>query len=214
VEFPYKQLPDPQVMSCAAAKRAAQTLGEQLRHRRVAAGLTLEEVFHRTYIPISTLDAIERGELGKLPGGYYDNTKWTMNVYVKGFIRAYAKSIGFEGDPLNDLAVAETASSLTQPILESRSQSPSAVVDQSGPPKLAQYLLYLFLTKPERIYLIGDLEEEYSELASKFGVWKAKLWFYKQVFDSLRPLMYRSLSRIKLVIALAEGLNHLRRMLS
>lgn len=54
-------------------------------------------------------------------------------------------------------------------------------------PQFAEYILYLFLTKAERVYLIGDLNKKYYEVANKFGEGRAKLWFCNQVLKSLRP---------------------------
>lgn len=60
-------------------------------------------------------------------------------------------------------------------------------------PGFGEFLLYLFLKKTEREALVGDLQEEYSEVLSKFGRKKAKLFFYKQVGGSLWPLLRRTL---------------------
>lgn len=58
----------------------------------------------------------------------------------------------------------------------------------TGVPKFGEYLLYLFLSKSDREYLIGDLAEEYLEVRSKFGRRAANIWYYKQVITSLWPL--------------------------
>lgn len=59
------------------------------------------------------------------------------------------------------------------------------------PPELGEFLFYLFLSRAERENLIGDLQEEYLEVHSKFGKPKANIWYYKQVFTSLYPLIRR-----------------------
>jgi hypothetical protein len=63
---------------------------------------------------------------------------------------------------------------------------------QEGSPKLGQYLLYLLLSKKDREYLIGDLDEEYLEVLAKFGRRWADIWYYKQVVASAWPLIRKA----------------------
>jgi cytoskeletal protein RodZ len=51
-------------------------------------GITLEQIASVTKIGIRTLDAIERGEFRKLPGGIYDTS----------YIRQYARAIDYDED--------------------------------------------------------------------------------------------------------------------
>lgn len=67
--------------------------------------------------------------------------------------------------------------------------------DPSKPPKFGEYLLYFFLSKPNRINLLGDLEEEFGEVYKKFGRWPAKLFYYKNVACSFAPLIWRRLAK-------------------
>lgn len=62
-------------------------------------------------------------------------------------------------------------------------------------PPFGEYLLYLFLTRQERITLIGDLTEEFVGVYLKFGETKSRIWYYKQVFTSLWPLIKRFIFR-------------------
>ena len=66
-------------------------------------------------------------------------------------------------------------------------------------PRAGTSLLCLFLTTRERENLMGDLAEEYQAVLSESGDRRATYWFYKQVFDSLWPLTYRSLTRVTLL---------------
>jgi cytoskeleton protein RodZ len=62
-------------------------IGEQLRQARQNAGLSLERLSARTKIQVSMLEAIERGDFARLPGG----------VFTRGFLRAYAREVGLDG---------------------------------------------------------------------------------------------------------------------
>ena len=65
-------------------------LGPRLRDARAAKNLTLEEVAHATKIPRSSLACLEAGQFEALPAP----------VFVRGFIRAYARVVGVDPNPL------------------------------------------------------------------------------------------------------------------
>jgi len=69
---------------------------------------------------------------------------------------------------------------------EGRSDS-AAPSTASTPPKSAEYFLLLFLNQRDRENLIGDLAEEYAEIAQKHGAVKAKFWYFKQAATSVAP---------------------------
>jgi cytoskeleton protein RodZ len=62
------------------------TLGEQLKNLRSEGRVTLFEVSRETKIPVKYIEMIEEGKYEKLP----------PDVYVKGFLRAYAEFLGVE----------------------------------------------------------------------------------------------------------------------
>jgi len=64
------------------------TFGERFRKERERRSLSLDDVSNVTKISARMLRAIEEGHLDQLPGG----------VFNKGFIRAYAKHLGFNDD--------------------------------------------------------------------------------------------------------------------
>lgn len=64
------------------------SFGRYLKAVRLQKGVSLEQVAEETRIALKTLLSIEREEHQNLP----------VEVYVKGFIRAYAKVIGADGD--------------------------------------------------------------------------------------------------------------------
>lgn len=64
----------------------ATSFGEQLRLAREARGISLREISEQTRISTRYLEAIERGDLKRLPGG----------IFNRSFIKAYAKYIGYD----------------------------------------------------------------------------------------------------------------------
>jgi hypothetical protein len=70
-----------------------------------------------------------------------------------------------------------------------------------SPPLLGQFILEVLLPRKEAEHVIGDLVETYNEKALKYGVTKAKIWFWTQVASSVRPLVRRALFWVVLWLA-------------
>jgi len=68
-----------------------------------------------------------------------------------------------------------------------------AMEQDSEPPQIGEYLLYLFVSKIEREVIFGDLTEEYPTLVAKFGQKWAQVYFYKQVVWSIWPLFRKAI---------------------
>jgi cytoskeleton protein RodZ len=64
------------------------SFGRYLRAVRIERGVTLEEVARETRIGIETLTLIEKEDLSRLPA----------DVFVKGFLRAFAKAVGADAN--------------------------------------------------------------------------------------------------------------------
>jgi hypothetical protein len=71
-------------------------------------------------------------------------------------------------------------------------------------PRFGELLLYIFLTRTERINLIGDLIEDYDEARVKFGIKSAVKYFYVQVVRSLWPLLRRILFKASIIACAAK----------
>lgn len=69
-----------------------QELGQSIREKREAMGITLQDVSSRIKISSRILKSIEEGSLAGLPHA----------VYTKSFIRAFGAQIGYDQDVLND----------------------------------------------------------------------------------------------------------------
>jgi|SRR5690606_20225763 len=65
-------------------------LGGELKQAREAAGLSLREMATRTKISATALEALERGDLSRLPGG----------IFGRSFVRAYAIEVGADPDAI------------------------------------------------------------------------------------------------------------------
>lgn len=64
------------------------TIGEKLRQAREAQSITLHEIAEKTNISVRSLDALEKGQTDKLPGG----------IFTRGFVRSYAAHVGLDPD--------------------------------------------------------------------------------------------------------------------
>ncbi len=71
-----------------AGKRTAGSFGHYLQMARIERRMGLEEISRRTRIGMDVLRAIENEELDALPA----------EVFVKGFLRAYAREVRVDGD--------------------------------------------------------------------------------------------------------------------
>lgn len=67
-------------------------IGQKLKTARESRGLSLRQVCERTKIPINHLQALDEGNTEGLP----------EVVYVAGFIKRYAETVGLDGSALSD----------------------------------------------------------------------------------------------------------------
>ena len=67
-----------------------ESIGHTLRNERQLKQLSLEELAQTTRIPLKSLQQIEANEFAQLPG----------DVFVRGFVRSYAKALGVESEGL------------------------------------------------------------------------------------------------------------------
>ena len=66
------------------------TVGEELRHARERAGLSIEDISQRIRLQMYKIDAFENGDFAHLPDG----------VHLDEFVRAYARELGVDPEPL------------------------------------------------------------------------------------------------------------------
>jgi cytoskeleton protein RodZ len=69
-----------------AAERVPGDLGRKLREARERQGVSLREIADRTKIAVSVLEALERNDISRLPGG----------IFGRAFVRSFATEIGLD----------------------------------------------------------------------------------------------------------------------
>src|SRR5687767_8274170 len=69
-----------------AAERSPGGFGSKLRDARERRGLTLRQIANTTKISISALEALERNDISRLPGG----------IFSRAFVRSYAVEVGLD----------------------------------------------------------------------------------------------------------------------
>ncbi len=110
--------------------------GAALAKARESAGITQREVADALHLPVTTIDAIEEGDSERLPAP----------VFARGYVRAYAKLLELDPDPL--IAALE----IDQGIEET--STPSAEEQGAGAQEAAPNPL-LALTRQPRLVLAG-----------------------------------------------------------
>jgi cytoskeletal protein RodZ len=71
--------------------------GAALREARERKGVTLREIANRTKISVAALEALERNDISRLPGG----------IFSRAFVRSYANEIGLDPDATIQDFIAE-----------------------------------------------------------------------------------------------------------
>ncbi len=108
------------------------------------------------------------------------------------------------------LLLFELVRNASEPIIARNAQSPK----QLHPPRTAEFLLYLFLTRENRSAAAGDLEEEFSTIiVPKFGRRLAQLWYWKQVICSMPPAVWMLLRRVATIGTVAEAVRRFFKLL-
>lgn len=92
--------------------------GPLLRHAREKRGMSLQQVAATTKISARVLDALERNDPSKLPGG----------IFSRAFVRAYAKEVGLDPEE----TVARFVAAFPPEVEEPAPQSPGRIVDADG----------------------------------------------------------------------------------
>jgi len=64
------------------------SFGTRIRHAREARGVSLRQIADTTKISVRALEALERNDITRLPGG----------IFSRAFVRSYAAEIGVDPD--------------------------------------------------------------------------------------------------------------------
>jgi hypothetical protein len=163
-----------------------------LRAEREKRHITLDAVSRSTKINFSMLQALEE-----------DNTSTIgAEVYIKGFVRAYARSIGIDEDEAVSDYLERShrffydGSGEIAMAAEIRPRVEVETETSIEPPKAAKFIL-LLIPKRYREGLVGDLDEEFSTIVlPKCGQRKACFWYWWQVGAILVPILWAQLKRL------------------
>src|SRR5471030_370658 len=68
------------------SERPSSGFGSKLREARDRRGVTLREIANATKISVGVLEALERNDISRLPGG----------IFGRAFVRAYAVEVGLD----------------------------------------------------------------------------------------------------------------------
>ncbi len=170
----------------------ARFLGVKLRRVREGRGISIDQAVLGTRIQARFLDAIESGDLEGLPGG----------LYTRSFIEIYARFLNFDLRAVRTALLSSAATvelmgdSLSGIVNYNPVKSSAKSVTDTKLPRLGELLLYYFLSEEEREAFIGDVEQVYVAIEEKFGIRAAKIFFYKEIVDSMSPLLARFIARI------------------
>ena len=74
------------------AQKSAGDFGRKLREARERRGLSLRQIANATKISMPTLEALERNDITRLPGG----------IFSRGVVRSYALEVGLEPESTID----------------------------------------------------------------------------------------------------------------
>jgi cytoskeletal protein RodZ len=75
-----------------SAQKSAGDFGRKLREARERRGLSLRQIANATKISVPTLEALERNDITRLPGG----------IFSRGVVRSYAIEVGLDPEPTID----------------------------------------------------------------------------------------------------------------
>jgi cytoskeleton protein RodZ len=70
----------------AAPNSSAGDFGARMRHTREQRGVSLRQIAQTTKLSVSALEALERNDTSRLPGG----------IFSRAFVRSYAAEIGVD----------------------------------------------------------------------------------------------------------------------
>ena len=103
--------------SMAVVNRSESDFGARIRQAREQRGISLRQIAETTKIAVSVLEALERNDVSRLPGG----------IFSRGFVRLYAVEIGVDPEQtVRDFMAQFPHDSVT-------AESPHVIVNELGP---------------------------------------------------------------------------------
>ena len=103
--------------SMAVGSRSDSDFGARIRQAREERGISLRQIADTTKISVSVLEALERNDISRLPGG----------IFSRGFVRSYAVVIGVDPEQtVRDFMAQFPQDSVT-------AGNPHVIVNELGP---------------------------------------------------------------------------------
>jgi cytoskeletal protein RodZ len=104
-------------LMAVVVNRSDADFGARIRQAREQRGISLRQIAEKTKISVSVLEALERNDIARLPGG----------IFSRGFVRSYAVEIGIDPEQaVRDFMAQFPHDSVT-------AGSPHVIVDELGP---------------------------------------------------------------------------------
>ena len=101
----------------AAIKGSEGDFGSRMKHAREQRGVSLRQIADATKISVSQLEALERNDISRLPGG----------IFSRAFVRSYAAEVGVDPEQtVRDFLSQFPHDSVT-------AGSPHVIVNELGP---------------------------------------------------------------------------------
>ena len=132
------------------------SIGEELRRERTVREVSLEDISRETKISVANLEALERNELEKLPGG----------IYTLNFIKAYVKYLGLSEEKILNSYYYQISGQTT-----TKDQKKKALGSGKSRRRLFPFLVVIILAGVLAVYLLmsqvyrseGDVERSSPE---------------------------------------------------
>ena len=96
-----------------------ESVGEELKRAREAQGIPLRDMATRTQLSIGTLEALERGDLRRIPGG----------IFGRSFVRNYAIEAGLDPDGIVEKFAEQLAEAERIDAERRRARQPAITLD-------------------------------------------------------------------------------------
>lgn len=125
------------------SRERANDFGGRLKRLREDRGVPLRAIAERTKVSVSLLEALERNDISRLPGG----------IFARGIVRAYAEQVGAEPDA----AVREFAARFSDDTDSGPGPFAAAPVADASTPVLRPVLFTLALALPVAAAIIWAL---------------------------------------------------------
>ena len=104
-----------------SADRTPVDFGSRLREARERRGITLRQIANATKISVGVLDALERNDISRLPGG----------IFGRAFVRSYAVEVGLDPEAtIRDFMAHLVGGHLGEERRRGAHSTPSTVSDQ------------------------------------------------------------------------------------